>query len=372
MESRLPGFDGAGGWLNSAAADAGRPARQRRAGRLLDVHLHQLAAHARLRPRLGREVPRPRAGGGRRAHAGVPLRARRGQRPPGRGRAWTSAIRSRSTATTRSGAPSTTTTGRRCTSPTPRGGSATTTSARAAYDESERAIQHLLREAGRDGIGDDLVSIVPDGVEAQADWDHLESPETYLGFQQGSNFVAPDVQRRRLPRRTPVPDALPLNGWALAGNGRSRSVRRVEPARRTDRVPVPRARRQPRPALARRGAVPFRVLIDGGRPGRPTASTSTSSGNGTLVEPRLYQLIREPGAIADHTFEIASRPRGRGLRVHVRIDAANIERAIPFGRQEPASNRSILAPPDCSPPQNERRRRGSPDADQAAPAGSRA
>ena len=42
-------------------------------------------------------------------------------------------------------------------------------------------IQRLLRDVGSDGIGDDLISIVPGGVEAQADWGHLESPETYLG-----------------------------------------------------------------------------------------------------------------------------------------------------------------------------------------------
>ena len=41
-------------------------------------------------------------------------------------------------------------------------------------------IQRLLRDVGSDGIGDDLISIVPGGVEAQADWGHLESPETYL------------------------------------------------------------------------------------------------------------------------------------------------------------------------------------------------
>ena len=85
-----------------------------------------------------------------------------------------------------------------------------------AYEATERAIQHLLRESGRDGIGDDPVSIVPDGVEAQADWDHLESPETYLGFQQGSNLVASDVQVGT-PGHLAIPAALPLNGWALAG-----------------------------------------------------------------------------------------------------------------------------------------------------------
>ena len=65
-------------------------------------------------------------------------------------------------------------------------------------------IQRLLRDAGRDGIGDDVVSIVPGGVEAQADWANLGSPETYLGFQQGGNLVASDVQSAR-PERSPYP-----------------------------------------------------------------------------------------------------------------------------------------------------------------------
>ena len=35
-----------------------------------------------------------------------------------------------------------------------------------------------------------------------------------------------------------------------------------------------------------------------------TASTSTSDGNGTVVEQRLYQLIRQPKPIVDRQFEI--------------------------------------------------------------------
>ncbi len=69
-----------------AAAHGGRPAREGRARRLLDVHVHQLAAHARLRPRLGREVRGARTGRRRRPHARVPVRARDRERPPGRGR----------------------------------------------------------------------------------------------------------------------------------------------------------------------------------------------------------------------------------------------------------------------------------------------
>ena len=40
-------------------------------------------------------------------------------------------------------------------------------------------------------------------------------------------------------------------------------------------------------------------------PATRTAWTSTNRAAGTLVEPRLYQLIRQPGSIDDRTFEIA-------------------------------------------------------------------
>ncbi len=41
------------------------------------------------------------------------------------------------------------------------------------YEECERVVQQLLRDAGRDGVGDDLVSVADDGFEAQADWTNL-------------------------------------------------------------------------------------------------------------------------------------------------------------------------------------------------------
>ena len=42
------------------------------------------------------------------------------------------------------------------------------------YEECERVIQGLLREAGGEGIADDLVTVAGDGFEAQADWTNLE------------------------------------------------------------------------------------------------------------------------------------------------------------------------------------------------------
>jgi thioredoxin family protein len=56
--------------------------------------------------------------------------------------------------------------------------------------------------------------------------------------------------------------------------------------------------------VARRGAVPFRVLIDGQPPSAGHGSDVDAQGNGTVTEQRLYQLIRQSGSIADRQFEI--------------------------------------------------------------------
>jgi hypothetical protein len=52
-------------------------------------------------------------------------------------------------------------------------------------------------------------------------------------------------------------------------------------------------------------AVPFRVLVDGEAPGAAHGLDVEEEGRGTLVQPRLYQLVREPGSITDRTFESA-------------------------------------------------------------------
>jgi hypothetical protein len=55
-----------------------------------------------------------------------------------------------------------------------------------------------------------------------------------------------------------------------------------------------------------RGASPvrFRVRIDGQPPGAAHGGDVDDQGNGTITEPRLYQLIRQPAPIRDREFEI--------------------------------------------------------------------
>jgi hypothetical protein len=50
--------------------------------------------------------------------------------------------------------------------------------------------------------------------------------------------------------------------------------------------------------------VRFRVLLDGQPPGDAHGTDVEDQGNGTVNEPRLYQLIRQPGPVTERTFQI--------------------------------------------------------------------
>ncbi len=174
------------------------------------------------------------------------------------------------------------------------------------YDDGEWMIQHLLREGRSEGIDEELVSVTAEGLEAQADWTNLGSPETYLGYQQGQNPDSPDGVAYDEPRGYVAPESLQLNTWALAGNWtieERASVLNEAGGRIVFRF---HARDVHLVLRSRAGtSVPFHVLVDGEAPGAARGLDVDEQGRGTVVEPRLYQLIRQPGSIDDRTFEIA-------------------------------------------------------------------
>jgi thiol-disulfide isomerase/thioredoxin len=175
------------------------------------------------------------------------------------------------------------------------------------YAESEMVIQRLLSESGRDTVSRDLVSVAPEGLEVQADWASLKSPETYLGYEQARGFASHQGAVLDQTHAYVAPDRLNLNHWALAGDWTIE--RRASVLDRAGGRILLRFHARdvhlvmgPRPQGA---SVPFRVLIDGEPPGDADGLDVDEQGRGTVAQQRLYQLIREPGTITDRTFEVA-------------------------------------------------------------------
>ena len=167
------------------------------------------------------------------------------------------------------------------------------------YEQSERVIQQLL------GIQRELVSVEGVGVEAEADWDHLRTPETYLGYGRGDQFASPDGATFDERRAYELPEHLHLNHWALAGEwtiGRESVV--LDQAGGTIAY---RLRARDAHLVLSSGArepIPFRVRLDGQAPGPSHGVDVDLDGNGVLADGRLYQLVREHDAVRDRTLEI--------------------------------------------------------------------
>jgi thiol-disulfide isomerase/thioredoxin len=175
------------------------------------------------------------------------------------------------------------------------------------YEQSEAAIRQLLAEAG-DKATDGGAPVSPDarGAMAPADWKSLESSERYLGYDRTEGFASPGGIVPDARHGYAAPAALPLNQWALAGNwtvGKQAVVLHEANGRIVYRFHA-RDVHLVMGAAARGRAVRFRVLVDGRPPGAAHGVDVDEQGNGTVTEPRLYQLIRQPAPIGDRQFEI--------------------------------------------------------------------
>ena len=98
-----------------------------------------------------------------------------------------------------------------------------------------------------------------------------------------------------------------LNRWGLAGDwtvGRQAAVLNAAGGRIAHRFHARDLHLVMAPAPDDRG-VRFRVVLDGEPPGAAHGFDTDEHGEGTVTEPRLYQLIRQPGRVTERTFEIA-------------------------------------------------------------------
>jgi thiol-disulfide isomerase/thioredoxin len=167
------------------------------------------------------------------------------------------------------------------------------------YEQSERVIQRLL------GVERELIAVVGDGIEAEADWEDLRTLETYLGYARAEHFAAPDAAAFDERHAYQLPEALPANDWALGGEwtiGPERAVLEQPGGSIAYRFHA----RDAHLVLSTAAGKPirFRLLLDGAAPGTSHGVDVDQDGNGLLEQGRLYQLVRERETVRERTLEI--------------------------------------------------------------------
>jgi thiol-disulfide isomerase/thioredoxin len=181
-----------------------------------------------------------------------------------------------------------------------------------AYDRAERWIQRLLSQAQGARVGDAIVDVTGEGVQAAADWNNIHSPETYVGYVRASNFVS---GRGLITDRAANYEAAPvltLNHWSLCGSWSAgpEYAQLIAPggaikfrfrARDLNLVLGRGANTQP---------VRCRVTIDGLPPGDHRGVDVDPEGWTVLDEDRMYQLVRQRRRIQERDFEISFQEPG--------------------------------------------------------------
>jgi len=151
------------------------------------------------------------------------------------------------------------------------------------YEQSERRIQELL------GVERELVSVEGVGVEAEADWDHLGTPETYLGSLRGDFSDDWRLQGDWASEREAV--VLERAGGSISFRFHARDAHLVMSGGKS-------------------GPIPFRVTLDGEPPGPSHGVHTDEDGNGVLGDGMMYQLIRQVGEVRGRTLEITFQEPG--------------------------------------------------------------
>ena len=150
------------------------------------------------------------------------------------------------------------------------------------------------------------IHVAAAGVQAAADLKSLQSPETYVGYDRQANFASPETLATDHEEHYTTPASLQLNQWGLEGtwvvrqddaglaspSGKlffrfhARDVHLVlGPSKDGNSDTLPGVGRWPA------GGADAGVDVD-------------AAGAGVVTEHRLYQLIRQRGAIEDRTLQI--------------------------------------------------------------------
>ena len=173
------------------------------------------------------------------------------------------------------------------------------------YEESEKVIRQLLAETGHSDLpAQTTASVEGNGALAAPDMADAQSPETYVGFERAESFASPGGAVENIPHAY-QPGNPGLNQWGLSGDwtiGAEKAVLNKKDGAIVYRFHARDLHLVLGPASDK--PVHFRVTIDGAAPKDSHGADVDIDGNGTIDGQRLYQLIRQTGPVADHTFEI--------------------------------------------------------------------
>jgi thiol-disulfide isomerase/thioredoxin len=175
------------------------------------------------------------------------------------------------------------------------------------YEHSEEVIRELLKSAGYTDLPPaGTQPIGAQGALAPADVAQDQSPETYVGYRRAQNFASRGGLARDMAHSYAFPSWLDLNHWGLQGlwsvgpqsavlDAAGGQIEYRFAARDLHLVLGPGEGGKP---------VHFRVQLDGMDPGQNHGADTDASGYGVITEQRLYQLIRQSGAVGEHVFSI--------------------------------------------------------------------
>lgn len=143
-------------------------------------------------------------------------------------------------------------------------------------------------------------------MQQGSDGQDMRSPETYVGYGRSENFAStPDIAPDKNATYQ-LPAQPTLNQWGVEGQWMIGSEQATLVAaggkigyrfhaRDLHLVLGPGQDGKP---------VRFKVMIDGKAPANAHGTDVAPDGSGTVTEQRLYQLVRQPGDVADHSFTI--------------------------------------------------------------------
>lgn len=174
------------------------------------------------------------------------------------------------------------------------------------YDQSEKWIQQLLQERAAKPMPASTVNVHAQGIEASSNQQDVKSPETYIGYSRAEHFASPGEFVFDKTKAYTAPTHPALNEWGLDGNWEvyiQSAVLKTAGGRIVFRFHARDLHLVLGPTLDGK-PVRFRVTIDGQAPGDNHGVDTDARGNGTVTDHRLYQVVRQKGAVTDHVFAI--------------------------------------------------------------------